>query len=385
MKRPTLAAVLLASTVLAGCTVNSGVDTTSSFAPARFAPQTIDDLRRQQRMDEEAKRQQPLPSAVSPGLTGPAAVLQSTAGATIEPTSADMSGSTWVIKNHQPNRIYLVPIAVNNTTTILFPPGEMINGAVSGDARKFIIATAYVGSRLAVSVTPRYGRAASNLQVITSGDQGLYSFQLRAGPVGINAVDIGRARGAGSVALGAGTASGQAIDWPQPQGDYTPLTMVPVGSDHLPSWAPVEVYADTNRLVARFNAPLPVLPALFAGQKGEQMVSYRSEAHGQYIFLLTSRRVTEAELRLDQERVRITVDPDATKAGMAPDPALGADGWRSAESLPTSERASNLAFFVLPPDVGAAALATLPADALRPQQPEPAKPVPVANPHPGAI
>ena len=57
-----------------------------------------------------------------------------------------------------------------------------------------------------------------------------------------------------------------------------------------------------------------------------QVVNYRSLADGRQVYLVTSRRVTEAELRLGAEKVRITVDGDAVRAGTAADPAQGADG-----------------------------------------------------------
>ena len=98
----------------------------------------------------------------------------------------------------------------------------------------------------------------------------------------------------------------------------------------LPAWAPAEAWADSAKMVVRFDGPLPVLPTLFAGRAGEQVVSYRSIASGRQVYLVTSRRVTEAELRLGAERVRLTVDPDAVKAGAAADPAEGADAWRPA-------------------------------------------------------
>ena len=106
-------------------------------------------------------------------------------------------------------------------------------------------------------------------------------------------------------------------------------------------------------MVVRFNAPLPVLPALLAGQRGEQLITYRSEAVGPYVLLLTSRRVTEAELRLDQERIRITVDPATIATVPVTEP--GAGGWRPAATLPDSVPTTPLAaqpsmsVLVLPP------------------------------------
>ena len=58
---------------------------------------------------------------------------------------------------------------------------------------------------------------------------------------------------------------------------------------------------------------------------------------GRQVYLVTDRRVTEAELRLGSESVRLTVDPAAVSSGAAADPAKGADGWRPAAGTVEAE------------------------------------------------
>jgi hypothetical protein len=86
----------------------------------------------------------------------------------------------------------------------------------------------------------------------------------------------------------------------------------------------VEVWADATKLVARFAAPLPLLPGLYAGREGEQVVNYRVQRSPGYVTLVTDRRVTAAELRLGREVVRISAPPPGQVA---------AGGWRHAARL----------------------------------------------------
>ena len=166
---------------------------------------------------------------------------------------------------------------------------------------------------------PRTPGARGNLQLVTTA--GFNGFDLRAGSqVALNLVDVARKEPA---------PARTAAEAPQPQGDFTRLAPVREGGP-LPAWAPAEAWADSYKMVVRFDGPLPVLPTLLAGRKGEQVVSYRSRTDGREVYLVTDRRVTEAELRLGSESVRLTVDPGAVAAGTAADPAKGTDGWRPA-------------------------------------------------------
>jgi hypothetical protein len=309
---------LLAATALAGCTSNSGVATTPTFTAARFLPPVAQgEPQGIGPSPDAAKRPQAAPQTNQrpfPYATGGRAVDLANRAATVEPSSRTMQGATWVIDDVQPSRIYRVATAPGRVTTILLPAGERFNGAVGGNVEAFLVNVSYAGPRPAVSILPRSEDGTGNLQLVTTA--GFYSFDLHVNRyVALNLVDVAREPGAGG-------AVSSLTDWPQPEGDFTRLAMsAPNGPP--PAWLPAEAWADSRKMVVRFNAPLPVLPALFAGQKGEQLVSYRSQLEGQSVLLITSRRVTEAELRLDGEVVRLTVDP-----------AQRADGWQLSGPLP---------------------------------------------------
>lgn len=325
-----LSATALAALATGGaCTVNTGVDTTPTFSPARYLP------------PDPAPAGAAAPGAPAAGptteptvvrrtatVTGVRAIAKANRESTIDPDDTTMRGATWFIEPVNETLIYRVRTAPGRVTTVLLPPGERFNGAVGGDVEAFLINVTYAGPRPAVSILPRYKEARGNLQLVTTG--GFYSFELVVNEnVAQNLIDLAREPAALPRAA--------ADQLPQPQGDFTRLTTRPVGDAPLPAWSPAEAWADSFKMVVRFDGPLPVLPALLAGMKGEQLITYRSVAQGGqggHVFLVTNRRVTEAELRLGAERVRITVDPDAIKAGTAADPALGAAGWRPAAPVP---------------------------------------------------
>jgi Conjugal transfer protein len=320
VRRPLLA--LLAASSVAACTANSALDTTPTFSAARYLPPN----------PSPGGTPAPDPSGPTavPHRTGVLAISRANRDATVDPDDTTMRGATWYIEDVQPSLIYRVRTAPNRVTTILLPPGERFNGAVGGDVDGFMINVSYAGPRPAVSILPRTGQARGNLQLVTTG--GFYSFDLVVnGYVAVNLVDVGRRE--------PGPAGGSATGLPQPQGDFTRLALVREGGP-LPAWAPAEAWADSYKMVVRFDGPLPVLPTLLVGGKGEQVVGYRSQTDGRQVYLVTSRRVTEAELRLGSEKVRITVDPDAVRAGTAADSARGAEGWRPAGTLEAPPRAA---------------------------------------------
>jgi hypothetical protein len=346
------AVFLLAGSMLAGCTVNSGVSTTPTFSQARQLPATP---------AAPTARSMPVRSSYTgPVVSGRAAVQAASRGAIVEPTSATMVGAVWMIRDPRPNDVYRVWTTKGKATTIILPAGERFNAAVGGDVAAFLINTAFVGVRPAVSILPRTARARSNLQLVTTG--GAYGFELvPGGGVGADFVDIERTmrRGQqpdGKLALGVAT-----TEWPQPSGDYTALSILPVDGKPRPAWSPAEAWADSTKLVVRFDGPLPVQPVLFVGQRGEQTIGYRTLTVGSTQFLVTDRRVTEGELRVDSEVVRFTTDPDGVRAGWAADPAQGADGWRPSQALSDathSAPSNNVAVFVMP---GGTASSTMPA------------------------
>ena len=320
-----LVAALLAGSMLAGCTTNSGVATTPTFTAARYLPPSPGASQERTPRMGAAPRPATAPRPVAAGTAtqrGARAVQAANLAATVEPDSSSMRGASWYIDDADQTRIYRIATAPGRVTTILLPPGERFNGAVGGDVEGFLINVTYAGPRPAVSILPRSGQGRGNLQLVTTG--GFYSFELQVNrSTALNLVDIGdRPAGSGQ----------RTSDLPQPEGDFTRLALLPLANAPLPAWAPAEAWADSDKMVVRFNAPLPVLPALLAGQRGEQLITYRSEVVGPYVILLTDRRVTEAELRLDSERIRITVDSAAMIAATAAKPE--ATGWRPAATLP---------------------------------------------------
>ena len=183
MRRLSLA--LLAATSLAACTVNSGLETTPTFAPARYVPEVVE--------APPAPPPDPAPSRHRRSRhDGAAIVAEATRRATVDPDESTMQGATWVIDDVQPSAIYRVRTALNRVTTILLPPGERFNGAVGGDVEHFLINVAYAGPRPAVSILPRTREAKGNLQLVTTG--GFYSFDLLVNEqVAVNLVDVMRA------------------------------------------------------------------------------------------------------------------------------------------------------------------------------------------------
>lgn len=333
MRRPP-AAVLALGVGLSACSHDTGLETTPTFSAARYVP-TV-----QPQLSGPAPESKP---EIVRGLTGVRAISAANRGATVEPDDASMRGATWFIEDVQATMIYRVCTSAGRVTTVLLPPGERFNGAVGGNVEAFLINVAYAGPRPAVSILPRTAGARGNLQLVTTG--GFYSYSLGACETALNLVDVARKDAVPS----AGAAAS-----PQPEGDFTRLTSVR-DDGPLPSWAPAEAWADSRKMVVRFHGPLPVLPTLLAGRKGEQVVSYRSVVDGGDVDLITDRRVTEAELRLGSETVRLTVDPDAVKAGTAADPAKGADGWRPAagtvDAVPRQPMAANPVLGVTAPPV----------------------------------
>lgn len=327
-----LSIVLLMGTALAACSSNTSVPTTPTFSAARFVPQVAAQTR------SRASTMQPVRSGG--GQRGVKAVEMANLNAVIEPDSGSMRGGTWFIDAADQTRIYRVFTKPNHVTTVLLPPGERFNGAVGGDVESFLINVAYAGPRPAVSILPRSASARGNLQLVTTG--GFYSFDLKVMKLtALNLVDVDRQQ----------EASTSTSAMPQPEGDFTRLSLVPV-DDKVPAWAPVEAWADSYKLVVRFNDPLPQLPSLFAGQQGEQMVNYRSLRDAGSIYLVTDRRVTEAELRLDKEKLRLTVDPAAVASGST---ASAGESWQGAAALPAEAGGNNVAVLVMPGAAGSQA------------------------------
>jgi hypothetical protein len=342
-RTPSLALVfLLASTALAGCAIDSRAPTSPTFVAARPipAPSTPPPQAAAAIPKGQLSGMMPGGTAARPG-TSVASAIRS---AVIYPTADTMQGGTWVIDRHYPTQIYDLPVAPNHVTTVLLPPGEKYNANRIGNAEGFLLAATYVGPRPAISILPRQAGVTGNLQIATTADEGLYLFRAHTTRWPVEVVDIRSHDGTDKVAAADPT--------PQPQGDFTSLTFFnPDGGKPLAAWAPVEAWADSYKMVIRFNGPLPVLPGLYAGQQGEQFIGYRTVMVAGTPFLVTSRRVTEAELRLGDERIRLTVDngTPAAQPGSAP-VARDDTNWSTAQALPqpAAPPSSNVAVFVMP-------------------------------------
>jgi Conjugal transfer protein len=297
---------------LAGCTTDSSVPTTPTFSAARYVPAPGGVL-----AGPAPEPRTVAPATVDPSLTGSSAIAAANRESTVEPDAPSLHGATWYIEDAHPDLIYRVCTQPQHVSTILLPPGERFNGAVGGNVDAFLINVSYAGPRPAVSILPRMAGAGGNLQLVTTA--GFYSFRLASCREALNLADVSRRNEPAAAASAL----------PQPEGDFTRLALVREDGP-LPAWAPAEAWADSRKMTLRFDDPLPVLPTLFAGRRGEQIVNYRTVRGQGSTFLVTDRRVTEAELRLGSEKVRITVDPDAVKAGTAADPAQGGDAWKPA-------------------------------------------------------
>src|SRR5919106_4362788 len=310
MKMHRLAGPLMAGTMLAGCS-GTGVPTSQTYVPANLI-ETPDYEYEPPRTREEPVR-----------LRGAIAVAEGLKNSYVVPTNLDVDGTTWTIDDVDPRKIYRVPTAPLSPTTILLPAPETLTNAVSGADQDFTIATGTSGNRAAITVMPNcahpqsqrfdtvgtadgYAEAKPPLQpcttsrnkatFLTSG--GAYNFEFQVNDyTAVAVVEVNHApppkTNVGKPAV------------PFPEGRADPLRLVNLGKYAAP-WMPLQAWADPYKLVVSFAAPLPTWPALYAGKKGEQVVNYRVIEAGAAVYFVTDRRVTEAQLRIEDEVVQIT-------------------------------------------------------------------------------
>jgi hypothetical protein len=334
---------LLACGALSACTTYSGVETTPTYAPARLEPA------RPEPPDAVPGPTEPRPARRGEP-TGARAVHAATKAATVDPREGTMDGAVWVIGEHDPTRLYRVRTRLERVTTVLLPEGEAVNKVAGGDVEGFLVEASYSGPRPAISVLPVERDAGGNIAVSTTG--GLYLFEVCVTAGTWNAVvDVRRA--------GPAPRPGRA-SVPVPQGGFDRLEVAAPDGQPAPAWAPVEAWADAVQMVVRFRAPLPTLPGLFAGRQGEQVVNYRVERTADAVLMVTSRRVTEAELRLGDEVVRIAAPTPAFPAGSSPAQGGGETAWHAAPALPTGPLPSSDGGLIGEPSPGLAAAAPAP-------------------------
>lgn len=294
-----------------GCTVNTGVKATPTFVAARQVPAAP--------VKPAAKRVE---------VAGGSSMTE-------DPTPAAMQGAAWVIANHEPRKVYRVPVQAGHVTAIKMPPGERFNAATFADMDMLLINPSYAESSVVVSLLPRDYGVRGNLQITTTG--GLYLWDLVERRKPLDLVEVFHGDEDGETAAAGATRQGV---WPE--GEQTTLNLTTPDGRAMPAWKPAEAWADSYKLVIRFNGPLPTLPALFAGQQGEQMVSYSTSvdpATGDPL-IITNRRVTEGQLRLDQEVVVISA--------VAPVEDTNPHGWRQAQALPAPGLQQPVNVYVMP-------------------------------------
>jgi Conjugal transfer protein len=307
MRRPI---AILLSTTLAGCS-STGVPTSQTYVPANLIKAPTVELT------------PPVTPALSARLKGAAAIEAGRKGSVVVPTDRDVEGVVWRIADISSLKVYRVPTAPLAPTTILLPATETLSNAVSGSTGDFTIATAVSGNRAAVTVMPNcanpksqrfdtvgaiegYAEEKPPLQpcsvgiakatFLTSG--GVYNFEFQVNDyTAVAVVEVNHApppkTNVGRPAV------------PFPDGRADPLRLVNIGKYAAP-WMPLQAWADPYKLVVSFAAPLPTWPALYAGKKGEQVVNYRVIEAGAAVYFVTERRVTEAQLRIEDEVVQIT-------------------------------------------------------------------------------
>jgi hypothetical protein len=289
--RAAVALALGATGVTMGCSTDSSMETTPTYTP--FVP---------------AQR---LPAPAAPAVLAPKPdpfrTLRSVRREEVE-------GNTWVIADWNPRSVYQIPVAPLEPTILLLPVGESLTSGIVGSSEDLSVKAGATGQRATVALMPncaapgskRFGVDAAKplapcmdraLQAAIITDGGVYTVQLqvrdgRAMPV----VEINHAL--------PGRSEDPTAKPPQPVGAREAL-LVKAKSEPPAPWMPKDVWADQEKLVIGFAEPPPTLPALFAGKEGEQTVSYQVLEAGQALWLVTNRRVTEAELRLGEEIVRI--------------------------------------------------------------------------------
>ena len=214
--------------------------------------------------------------------------------------------------------------STGRVTTILLPPGERFNGAVGGDVDAFLINVTYAGPRPAVSILPRDGGRPG--QPPARHHRRLLQLRLArpARESALNLVDVARkdaARPARASACRSPRATSRGCARARATARCPPGRRPRRGRTRA-RWSS----ASTARCrCCRRSSP---------ARRASRWSATGASTDGRQVYLVTDRRVTEAELRLGSESVRLTVDPAAVAAGTAADPARArtAGGRRRARS-----------------------------------------------------
>lgn len=223
-----------------------------------------------------------------------ALVSQARRQALVRPKVGDFVNAVQRV-DFQPGRVYQVMTTPTAATTILLGQGEVIRSIATGDTESWRLTTTEQDGRPVIMVTPAYDDAVGGFTIVTS--HRIYLLDVSTDPRAFTSL----------------------IEWRYPEdraaaiAALPPVDLTPNGPRQLyrvrtiagePAWKPVEAWSDGAKSVVRFPAGAQH-PGLFVGEgDGIGLVQYRRSGD----YLITTRPVQTAELRLGQDVVRLTLD-----------------------------------------------------------------------------
>jgi hypothetical protein len=249
------------------------------------------------------------------GRSGAEAIALAQKGVRVKPRQSEIEGTVWRIADVDNTKIYVMPVAPLSPTTILLPMGETLANAASGSPNDFTTVSTVSGDRSAISIMPKcaapktqrfavdadpatpYVRpcltSVAKMTFLTNA--GHYNFEFQVNDyTAAQIVEINHAAPPPTNLV--------SLKMPRPTGPVEQLRVFPEGTWN-PGWKPTKAWADPDKLVVEFRAPLPVLPGLYPLGGN---VNYSVIETDQFVWMVTSRRVTEAKLMLDEQVVRIS-------------------------------------------------------------------------------
>jgi hypothetical protein len=321
MRQTAAIALVLA---LSACAENTGVPTAPDFTKATLVPPPI---------EAQMRKPRAVPKPTVSGRSGAEALARAQKNVRVQPRESEIEGTIWRIDDVDHGKIYVVPTAPMQPTTIMLPLNETLSAAVAGTTDDFTQSAAVSGDRAAITILPKCASPKTERFAVGSGQS-------------IRPCSTSQAKATFLTSVGPYSFEFPVYDWtaaqivelnhaPPPETDFGPQLPRPNGHVDMlrvvpthnwnPAWQPVVAWADPDKLVLEFIAPLPVLPGLYPLGGG---VNYSIIETPQRVYMVTDRRVTEAELRVDDQIVRIT-DPanadDLLRQKSSPRPA----DWRS--------------------------------------------------------
>jgi hypothetical protein len=311
---PRLTTIASASTLLlVGCADYTGVHVQPDYVKAEQLPSEWDAA-----VPAQATVAAQPPKAAS-GRSGADAIARAQKEVKVRPRQSEIQGTTWRIDDIDTSKIYTLPVAPLSVTTIFLPIGESLgqNGAAVGSAGDFTTTSNMSGDRSAVSIMPkcapqgtkRFARDDSEetpfirpcltniakLTLLTNAFP--YNFELQVNDwTAASIVEINHAAPPPTNLV--------SLKQPKPTGPVEELLVFPEGKWN-PGWGQQirRAWADPDKMVIEFVAPLPTQPDLYPLGGN---VNYSVIETPQLVWMVTSRRVTEAKLILDEQVIRIS-------------------------------------------------------------------------------